>query len=464
MFYCIKIFRFAFLIFFINSKFALSDDNFCTNKQKYYNAILNEVSKNNPEVINNLPECLKLDRKLMFKTILIDPKQFQNTSDILHQDKVFIKRAVKASPEVLKYCAPEIKSDQYFMEDLIYINRDTLKYSSWSLLDNKSFMKKMVDLDSENYRFASDRLKSMTEFAEIALHDNGDLLEFATPNVKSSKEYVKIAINSSRNAIKYAHQAIASDPEFIKLATNSNPIPSKELIEKYLEENYYVNHPKKYLGKIIANQGKFFKENILINRNYIVKWNKKFNIDKIQFGEFEEEWKLFPIKNRNFNYIWRDELKSYNELSEKIEKFFRKRRITNETIDNLSLTYLWEIKKDPLTIAFNLYDFYPATDIDFSSDFSNLSSLTAIAQYRDNKWVISVIEVIFNREIKIDPLFKNGHKKYILWDLYKSKNDDSNPKLIYKVEDIVGDYFEIYEEQNNGKYRLVYSSKKIHYF
>ena len=450
-----------FLAIYVLAKNSWAQD-YCSNPKKYYGAILNEVAKKNPYVIENLPSCLKQDRNLIFNVLRIDPKQFQNASEILHQDKIFIKRAVKANPEILQYVAPEVRRDLYFMEDAIFINRDALRYCAWSLLDNKLFMKKMVDLDSENYKFASDRLKSMDEFAIPALTDNGALLQYAPPNVKVNKDLVKIAINSDRNALQFANPDIASDPEIIKLAENNNPLPSPEIIEKFLNENYIQKNLRKNLGYFITNKGKFSKEKLLIDRNFIVKWGKKYNFDHLEkTGEIIEEWNLTPIEKRNYGIFWKEDFKKFTGLETKIERFFGTRRINPEIIADLRTTFLWKIKDDPLTLVFNIYSLSPSTDETLSNNFSNVTSLTAITQLRNNKWQLSVIDVIFNREIKINTLYENGHKKYVMWDIYKIDKKDKDLKLIFKVEDALSDHFEIFQEQQNGKYRRVYISKNI---
>jgi len=446
---------------FINKSLAQNQD-FCSNKERYYDAILQEVSKKNPNAINNLPECLKQDRNLILKAILIDPEQFQNASDILHEDKIFIKRAIKTNPEILRLVAPEIKMDEYFMEEAIYINRDSLKYCSWNLLDNKLFMKRMIDLDSDNYKYASDRLKSFSEFAKPALEDNGALLEFAPPNVKSNKEYVKIAVNSDESAIKFAHPKLLSDPEIEELGKIINPLEPVEEFKKFLNQNYVSTHNKKNLGKYIDNKGKFFGDRKIIDRNFIIKWSKKYDLEKIKFGDFEEGWSINPIDNRNYAVDWSTDFKKYPELIKKIEKFFGKRKIPPEIISDLRTTYLWKIKSKPLTISFNLYALSPSTDGALSNNFVNVTSISAIATELPNKkWQLSIIEVIFNRELKIDPIYENGHKKFTLWDLYLKDKNDQSPKIIYKVGDSVSDYFEVYQEQKNGKYRSIYKSEPI---
>jgi len=445
-------------IFFSNRLFA---QDYCSSPQKYYDVILNEVAKKNPNVIENLPTCLKQDRNLIFKVLLIDKEQFQNVAENIHEDKVFIKRIIKAEPDILKYVAPEVRADPYFMEEAILINRDALKYSSWALLDNKLFMKKMIDLDSDNYRYASDRIKSLEEFARPALEDNGLLLQYSPPNVKSNKEFVKIAIKSDRNAIKFIHPKLASDKEIIDLATDSNPLPSESDLENYLHNNYVEIHKKKNLGEFIANKAKFSKDAQIIDRNFITKWSKTYNLEKIEIGELQEQWNLNPIEKRNYKNLWTEDFKDYPQLINRIEKFFAKRHILPESINELRTTFLWKIKDKPLTLAFNIYGLAPTTDEILSQDFSNVTSMTAIAQMQEKKWRLSIIDIIFNREIKIDPTYENGHKKYVLWDLYKINEKDLNPKLIFKVEDSICDHFQIFKEQPNGRYKIAYKSKKI---
>ncbi|MFM7702033.1 MAG: hypothetical protein ACKO6C_01040, partial [Alphaproteobacteria bacterium] len=97
----------------------------------------------------------------------------------------------------------------------------------------------------------------------------------------------------------------------------------------------------------------------------------------------------------------------------------------------------------------------------FFENFINLTSITAIAQEQKQKWQISVLDVTFNREININTAYEYGHKFYQVWDLFRKNEKDKNPKVIYRVHDFISDYFEIFEEQNNGKYRSVFKSKKI---
>jgi len=459
-----KLSAMAILLHFFGSYALANKANFCQEKEKYYQIILNEVSKENSAFIDKLPECFKQDRKLLIKALTIDPNQFQFASEIIHNDKMFIERAIKINADILKFVSPEVKSDENFMEDAIYINRDSLKYCSWSLLDNKLFMKKMIDLDSNNYQFASDRIKSMVDFAQPVLIDNGSQLKFAPPNVKANREMVKLAIESDRSAIEFANPKIANEPEIIALAKTEKPFIDLDDFNKYIEKNYIIYHDKKNLGKIFENKAKLFSKNKLIDRNFIAKWNKKNTIERNNDGQPNEVWNIINLENRNFQNRWKDDFKEYPDLIKKIEKFFAKRKIAPEIIEDLRTTYLWKIKNEPKTIAFNLYSLNPSTDDILTNNFVNVTSITAIAQKHNDKWQISIIDVIFNREIKIDPVYYGGHKKYILWDLFKINENDKNPKIIFKIEGAINDYMELYEEQINGKYRSTLKSKPISKF
>lgn len=449
-----------FTFFSLLSQKSLAQE-YCQFSNQYYQPIIQELKRGNKDIIENLPDCLIQNKNLIFKILMQDPSQFANLPENLHQDKLFIKRLIKAYPEILKYTPPEIRADEYFMEDVIYINRDSLKYSSWSLLDNKTFMKKMIDLDADNYQYGSDRIKSFEEFSKQALEDNGALLEYATPNVKANKEFIKLAVNSNRESLSFAHPKLSNDPELIELAKNPNPLPSNQDMENYLKTNYTANHHKKNLGMIINNQGKNFPENKIFERNFIAKWGRSFNFEDSRNGNLIEEWKLNPVENRNYNIFWQNDFKEYPELIKKIEKFFAKRRIATEIISNLRATYIWKIKDKPLTLAFNLYGISDSNDDAFFENFINLTSITAIAQEQKQKWQISVLDVTFNREININTAYEYGHKFYQVWDLFRKNEKDNNPKVIYRVHDFISDYFEIFEEQNNGKYRSVFKSKKI---
>ena len=65
-------------------------------------------------------------------------------------------------------------------------------------------------------------------------------------------------------------------------------------------------------------------------------------------------------------------------------------------------------------------------------------------QKSKNKWKATVVQVIFDSEVKMDIAFKDGHKKFDLWDLYLVDKKDKNPKVIFKTEERFREFFEIF--------------------
>lgn len=446
----------AIAFFLIPSRsFAQVEIQDCFTNEEIEGRILNEVYKKNPNAIKALPACFKLNRKLILKAVIIDPSQFQYAADILKADQNFVRRLVKVNAEILQFASQEILSDATFMEQATYLNRTALRYANPKLLDNKLFIKEMIMMDSKNYIFASDRLKEIPEYAQMALSDDGLLLAFATNKIKSDKALVIIAIKSNNQAFEYASEELKLDKELQKLAAHKSSIKSKEVLEKFLQKNYLVEEKKKNLGFKISNQGKFGKKHKIINHNYITKWQRYLNYD-INYERRNDSLKLISADSRNYPPSWKKDFKKYSGLSDKIEKFFLNHNIDRATIDNLSTTYLWKIKDKPLTLVFNLYLLRDSKDIDLGTDFADITSLTAIVQKQGKKWHISIVEVIFDSETKVGVPYPNGHKRYIVWDTYLVDKKDKNPKIIFKVEDRFIEYFEIFEEQSGGKYRIAY--------
>jgi hypothetical protein len=433
----------------------------CSEIPIYYEQILEEITKNNSNIISRLPECFALDRALILKAVVIDPSQFQYASDILQEDEIYVTRLLKISPEVLQYASPEIRGDEAFMEKATYLSRDALQYAAWRLLDKKLFMKKMIDIDSRNYKFASNRLKEIPEFAEIAFKDNGLLLEFAPPKISNDRKLVKIAILSNSSAIEFASDELKNDPELKKLARKKTAIASEEDLENFLAKNYIIESKKKNLGNIIGNQAKFYKKNRIISRNYITKWHDYIDYSHKEGERFARNTRLISADSRNYHILWRNDFTKYKTAAAKIDKFFTNHQLPTNVIEKLSTTYLWKVKSKPLTLAFNLYLLRDSTDEDLGPDFVDVTSLTAIVQQRGDRWEMTIVEVILNSEIKVDITHKNGHKKYVLWDLYEYDENDKNPKIIFKVEDGLNEYFEVFEEQGNGKYKMVFRSKNL---
>ncbi len=590
--------------------------DYCQNTKIYHPFIFEELKKGNREILNQIPNCFKSDRKLFLELIKIDPNFFGEANEELQQDLNFIKKLVKINPKILQFCAPEVKKDGHFMEEMTYIYRDALRYASWSLLDNKPFMTKMIDLDSQNYKYGSDRIRSIKEIAQNAIKDNGMMLKFANFSLKNDEDFVKEAIQSDSDSLQFASKRIRNDINFIKLAEDENSKIDQEKIKKFINKHYFIADSKKNLPDKIANQAKFHENKIIFNHQYLTKWQKKFQeIDPI-FHNYKEEWQLVGVDNRNYQTNFKTDLQSFPKLVEKIVNFLKKHRIDDNTIDNLKTTFLWKISDKPLTFAINIYFIRDSSDNDLNDQYSNVTSLTLVVsdtskpitateekqisvknnlknknkvnlsktnknkqsltktiknnvelansapsldlknpeleidpennpdnddefddlphqltdeenQQDDDlnidsknkkdddkniksskkpknkndkslqnlkpsdkkndkkdlkssqeipnknsskktpkilenpnaKWNLSVIEAIFDSEIKMSEIFPNGHKKYVLWDLFKTSKTDKNPLLIFLVEDEFTNYFEIYARQKNHKYKLIFDSK-----
>jgi hypothetical protein len=436
---------------FAKDKYEFEQEN-CARAKEYHEQILIQVRAKNPQAISYLPECFKLDRKLILKATILDPSQFQNASEILREDENFIRRLLKVNPEVLKYISPKLRTNQTFMQKATYINRDALQYADPSLLDNILFMRKMINFDSQNYKFASQRLREIKEFAQMAFSDDGLLLAYAPDSVKNDKALAKIALLSNSQAFSYLSEALKLDEELEKLSHQKTSIESKADLEKFLQKNYVKKDDGRNIGNVVSNQAKFFKKNLIISRNYITKWQRNLQIDD---AKFKEDFHLITASSRNYPALWKEDFKKYPDLVKKIQNFFERRNVDEIAIKNLSTSYLWRVKNKPLTLAFNLYLLRDSSDIELGPQFANVTSLTAVAQKRGKEWHLSVIEVIFDSEITVDVDYENGHKKYVLWDLYTVDKKDENPKIIFKVEDRFGETFEVFEEQSGGKYRLI---------
>lgn len=540
----------------------------CLDTKFYHQVILNELNKGNFDVFTNLEKCFKNDRSLIMKAVAINPEIFIEVDEELHNDYYFVKRLAKINPEVIGYSSVELRSNPNFMEEMTFIYREALKYANWNLLDNKPFMSKMIDFDSLNYKYASDRIRLIPEIARKAFQDNGMMLKYAPYSIKNDQEMVMIAIDSDIDALELASKKIRNDSDFIKLKIDQqNNQIDLEKLQKFIERNYYQKSQIRNLDKNIVNQGKYYGKRQIFDHNYVIKWKKKLGeIDPI-FKNYKDEYKIVTIESRNYKNNFKEDLKSFPKLVEKIIRFLKKHKVDDNTIDNLKVTFLWEITNKPRTLAFNLYFLRDSSDNDLDSNYANLTTLTVIAtdgsknskinsknndqdlalenhdqltlqltqqqneedqenpievkteldldediqidelnldkqddhknniknkdkkntknnsskKVKDSKkdqpkknlknkvkiidnensnWDLSVIEAIFDQETKIDPIYRNGHKKHLVWDLYKTNKEDLDPKIIFKVEDKMNEYFEVFARQKNNKYKLIYPIDK----
>ncbi len=424
----------------------------CVVTQELTDLVLSEVAYKNPEAVRGLHNCLKFNHRLILKATIIDPTQFQYAADPLKNDESFIRRIIKVTPEALEYASKELRSNAAFMEETTYVSRDSLKYASPILTDNKLFMRRMITIDPLNYKYASERLKELPEFAKIAFKDDGLLLEFAPEKIKNDIDLVRLATKSNQSAIKFASKELQQKKEFQLIERKTSAVDADDL-EKFLQENYVTKTKDKNLLFSITGKAKNFSDHKIIDRNYIVKWRGDL---RLVDETVNKELNLIAANSRNYQNPWREDFKKHPEIIKKIENFLNNRDVDKNAIDNLLTTFFWKIKDHPDTFAFNLYLLRNSNDKDFGSGFSNVTSLTAIVQKQKGKWEMTVVEVLFDKEIKTEVSYENGHKRYVLWDLYKTNKKDRKPKIIFKVEDRFREYFELFEEQSGGKYKMTH--------
>lgn len=434
-------------------KIFISDN--CSINNDAFDIILVEVRNKNPEAISTLKDCLQLNRKLIFQASLIDPSQFVHASNILREDENYIFRLLRARPKILKYVAPELLLDKDFMKRTTYIQRESLQYANKALLDDKIFMEMMITLDYKNYIFASNRLKKVKEFAKLALNDNGLYLEFAPDEIKDDKALVEVALKSNVKAIKFASARLQKDKDLKKLSDRKSSIASFKNLEKHLEETYLESTSLKHIGPVISHRMKNFFGNKIVDRKFITKWQKFY---RNRNNHLIREIRLVAVNNRNYAAFWKDDFVNYPGVIDKIEKFFLSHQIDQNTVDDLYTTYLYKVKDDPLTLVFNVYLLRDSGDVELGPNFANVNSLTAIVQKdgENDRWKMTVVEVIFDSEIKMDIAYKDGHKRYNLWDLYVVDEEDKNPKVIFKTDERFREFLEVFEEQSGGKYEMIY--------
>ena len=88
------------------------------------------------------------------------------------------------------------------------------------------------------------------------------------------------------------------------------------------------------------------------------------------------------------------------ELADKINQILINNDIDQNTIDVLSLTSLWEISDDEDALAFNLYLLRHLKDQYLEPNFANVISLSVIAKKVKNEWVITIVNALFDKDLR----------------------------------------------------------------
>jgi hypothetical protein len=113
---------------------------------------------------------------------------------------------------------------------------------------------------------------------------------------------------------------------------------------------------------------------------------------------------------------------------------------------------IWEISDQE--VIFNLYSIRKIIDEEVSEEIINVSSLTAIAIWENDQWRLNIVDGIYDSNIKTNIAYKNGHKRFYIWDLYE--DEEYNVAIIFKIEDEYSEYFKIYQEDLMGNFKEFY--------
>ncbi len=423
----------------------------CAMSGKEINDLVSLI-KENKNFLISLDDCKKSNHMLFAKLVDIDPSYFEYASDQLKNEDNFIDSFIIKSPEILQYASDRIRTDSLFVARTIRSYPSTTKYASPKLLNNKIFATKMISLNARNFIYVSDRLQGNKELALMALKEDGNLLEDVSDQLKSDEEVVKVAVSANTKAIRFASNKNQKNLEIKRIANSINYNFLND-IDSFLKENYggLPVGPSGARGYRIVNRGEFFIDYQIIDRPYVVKW-------EVVRGLNGKETNIYELdSNYNKNIGWKDDLENYPGLADKVTEILVNNNIDQNTIDVLSLTSLWEISDDGNAVAFNLYLLRDLKSQYLEPNFANIVYFNAIAKKVKNDWVITTIDALFDANIRMDFTYKNGHKRYNIWDLFEIKPDDQTLQVLYKIEGRDSENFELFVEQPSGKFASVYN-------
>ena len=409
--------------------------------------LLNQIRLDNKMPIKAMDDCKKNNRHFIAKVIDMNPNYFEFASDALRDDEVFISKFVAINPQILKYISERLSNDKFFMLKMAAIYPEAIQYASAQLTDNKNFMIKMIELNPKNFSYASERIQNDKEAALLAVRKNGKMLRFASEKLQDDREIVIEAIKSYNLAINFASEKLRNDPKIKKIASEID-YSFLTNFDQFLRENYggLGVGPDGYRGYHIVNMAKNFPEKRIIYQPYLTKWQRVYQ-NGVEMTELKLSSKI------NTTNDWKSVFSKYRGLSKEVEKIFSNNKVDDNTVDALNLVSFWVISKKPRIVAFNLYLLRPIDNAYLDANVANIVSMTAIAKENQNKeWQISVVDAIFDADLKMSVDYKSGHKIYKIWDVYQINKNDQNFKILFKVEDKDGEYFDLFAKQLNGRY------------
>jgi len=413
--------------------------------------LLSQIEIDNKMPIRAMDDCKKANRHLFAQIIEANPDYFQFASDSIKDDEIFISKFVAINPHILKYISERLSSDEFFMFKMAKIYPEALKYGSPKLTDNKKFIKKMITINPKNFIYGSTRLQNDEEIALLVVRSDGRMLKFASDQIQNNKKVVIEAVKSYSLAAKFASNQLQKDSEVKKMSRKID-YSFLENFDRFLKENYggLGVGPDGIRGYHIVNMAKFFPEKQIIYQSYITKWERVY-----KDGVETDDLRLAAQSTQSVG--WKDVFKDYPQLIKAIENIFIANQIDANTIEALNVVSFWEVSKTPKVVAFDLYLLRQIDNKYLNADISNVVSLSAIAKEKKNKkWEINVVSSTFDADLKMSVAYKNGHKRYKIWDIYQINKKDKNPKILFKVEDKDGEYFDLFVKQINDRYASIY--------
>jgi hypothetical protein len=451
-----KLFLAIILPFFLQSyqfhDFQIEESSKRLKCQKLTPIEINQIvssAKVNKNFIISLKDCYRKNRTLFSKLMEIKPSYLKYAGDEIKSDRKFLEPFLIRYPEIFKYTSYDIRADKIFIKKVTTSYPGYLQYAATEIKDNTILMMELVENNPRNFPYASYRLRDNFEMAMLAVSQNGLMFDYISKRLKKDKKIALAAVNSNAESLKFFSKEMKEDEDIKKIVNNYNDKYLKNL-PYFLEKNYgAVDDSVLYKnGYRIINYKKLFPKKNIIDEVYKIKWIVKEDVN----SNFHYEIK--SVKNDHFG--WKNDFFKYEGLYDQVKEFLLKNKIDENTTTKLTLTSLWELDDKGEVVAFSLYMLRGLRDKYQNPNFINVVSFTAIASKKEKDWVITNVQGIFDADVYMQINFKNGHRKYQIWDLYQDSDKDKVKKIIFRVEDDNSEHFKVFAQQPSGHFARVF--------
>jgi hypothetical protein len=436
--------RFIIIFFLIFPNISYSSLPICNLSNQKIADLIFDISRNDKS-IHNLTRCQKRS-KFLFSALInnIDPHYIKYADQSLKSNPSFFIKFLPLDYKIIKYAANNLKRNKEFILNAIKSNIKILQYINPILLDDKEFAKKLINLNPKSFLYLSYKLQMDLDLAIMALKSDSDIFPNIPEKLRSMDKIIEEALIS--HPFNYQLLSISEKEKDWVQELKILPDPNQSLFfKKYLQQEYANSEigMNMFRGYKISYQAENYPDNRVFFQNYPVKWQKYSQINN-QFG-----YKISA--NLNSHHNWQDKFAQYPKLSQKITEFLSQ-KISDFAINSMQPIAIWEISDQE--IIFNLYSIREIIDEEIDEEIINVNSLTAIAIWEDDQWHLNIIDAIYNSNIQTDITYKNGHKRFYIWDLYK--DEESNIAIIFKIEDEYSEYFKIYKKGLMGNFKEFY--------